>query len=117
MSEVKPFSPQDAFNSKEHIIPSFVIEAVNTLLSSRYKPGRSVTMSQKEVLKAARDKAAEQTGEMPTADTFFDKKWLDFEPIYEKQGWKVTYDRPAYNESYEPSWCFEALPVLTRRRA
>ncbi|MDG1949717.1 MAG: hypothetical protein P8J32_02740 [bacterium] len=29
----------------------------------------------------------------------FDEKRLDIEPAFEKDGWKVVYDKPGYNES------------------
>ena len=31
----------------------------------------------------------------------------DFEPIYEKAGWKVSYDGPGYNESYDGYYIFK----------
>lgn len=36
----------------------------------------------------------------------FAEKWLDVEEIFRQVGWSVSYDNPAYNESYEPSWTF-----------
>jgi len=39
-------------------------------------------------------------------DDFFDKHWLDFEALFEKVGWKVYHDKPAYNENYEPTFKF-----------
>jgi hypothetical protein len=36
----------------------------------------------------------------------YDKIWLDIEDVYGEHGWKVYYDRPAYNEDYEPTFKF-----------
>jgi hypothetical protein len=36
----------------------------------------------------------------------FDNNWLDLEWTFEQVGWSVWYDKPAYNESYEPTWYF-----------
>jgi len=41
-----------------------------------------------------------------TRDEVFDKGWLNIEPMYRAAGWKVVYDKPAYNESYEPTFTF-----------
>jgi len=34
------------------------------------------------------------------------KHYLDIEEVYRAQGWDVHYDRPAYCETYEPSFTF-----------
>ena len=34
-------------------------------------------------------------------------KYLDFEDEYRTIGWKVTYNKPAYCETYEPYFIFE----------
>ena len=36
----------------------------------------------------------------------YDKNWLDVEDVYESAGWKVEYDKPGYNENYEPTFTF-----------
>jgi hypothetical protein len=39
----------------------------------------------------------------------FEKGLLDVETVYERAGWKVTYDKPAYNETYPATFRFVAL--------
>lgn len=39
-------------------------------------------------------------------DELFDKGWMDIEPIYRKSGWRVEYDKPAYNETYPATFTF-----------
>lgn len=104
---IKPFSPDEAFNAKERVIPSFVILAVNTLLSERFD-GKSCTIKQNEVIELAEQLGVEHDlmPDWASRDTFFKKHWLDFEPLYRSQGWKVRYDKPAYNETYEAFWEF-----------
>jgi hypothetical protein len=34
------------------------------------------------------------------------KGWLNFEAIYEEAGWKVVYDKPGYNETYDANFTF-----------
>lgn len=36
----------------------------------------------------------------------YGKQYLDVEDIYRKEGWKVVYDKPAYCETYEPTFTF-----------
>jgi hypothetical protein len=36
----------------------------------------------------------------------FSKHYLDFEDVYRKQGWKVYFDRPGFNESYTATFTF-----------
>ena len=38
----------------------------------------------------------------------FDNHWLDVEDLYRKNGWKVDYDKPGYNESYNAYFVFSA---------
>ena len=37
----------------------------------------------------------------------FTNNWLDIEPLYEDIGWKVTYDKPGFNETYEATFTFD----------
>lgn len=97
---VKPFSPDEAKAAHVHSIPNEVIDTVNRLLGERfYNTNHSVTIYQDEVVEAVVALG------LSKAD-LFDKHWLDFEPVYEKQGWSVTYDKPGFNESYPASWVF-----------
>jgi len=100
----KPFSPEEALASRASVIPDFVINAVNSLLAARYS-GSSCQIEQKEIIEAIKDEAAKQ-GLTVTMDWIFEKNWLDFEPLYEKEGWKVVYDKPGYCESYSPFFIF-----------
>lgn len=100
----KAFSPTEALTAKASLIPDFVIEAVNKLLAMRFDGGPCV-IRQDEVIAIATQIGARASS--LDRSHFFTNHWLDFEPIYQARGWKVTYDKPGYNESYEPSWSFE----------
>lgn len=105
--EVKPYSPTDALENKKLAIPPVIIAAVNELLAARYSGRGSVTITQKELL----DKVVDI---IPGgSNTIFQMHYFDFEPLFEKTGWRVIYDKPGYNESYEPSWSFS--PSSARR--
>lgn len=97
---IKPHSPNEAHDAHEHTIPAEVIEEVNRLLAERYyRPDVTVTIYQDELLKLLIARG------LSSAD-LFDKHQLDFETVYEKQGWVVKYDSPAFNESYREYWKF-----------
>ena len=98
--KTKPLSPADINNSMETIIPGVIIEAVNNLLKKEFR-GRSVCLLQKDILNEIL-----RLNNTLSKDEIFEKKWMDFESIFEKVGWKVEYDKPGYNESYESSFKF-----------
>lgn len=93
-------SPKDLKEAAERgdHIPDGVIKAVNQLLkenaSSTY-----IVLKQCDVVKAIKECMGVTT--VPV-------KWLDFEPVFRKAGWKVEYDKPGYNESYEATFAFRA---------
>jgi hypothetical protein len=97
--KVTPIKPSEIIENLEVIIPSFIFEAVNAILKEKFR-GTSVTIKQNEII----TKACQIKHGLKRED-FFEKKWLDIEEVYEKYGWSVTYDKPAYNENYEA--CFE----------
>ena len=105
---MKPLSPDEALGVKADVIPEFVIEAVNFLLAKKFN-GEPCTIKQNEVMEAAiecwqlrNDPPANLTRKM-----FFDNNWLDIERLYEQHGWKVTEDKPSYEEKYEAFFTFE----------
>ena len=42
-----------------------------------------------------------------TSQTVYRNHWLDFENLYKQVGWKVEYDKPGFNEFYEPVFIFK----------
>lgn len=41
-----------------------------------------------------------------TRQQVYDNKWLDFEPLYRKVGWKVEYYKPGFIEAGKAFWRF-----------
>jgi len=93
-SKVKPLTAGEITGNLEKIIPESVIKAVNNFLRDRFR-GNSVTIKQDELITEILkiDGSLDRT-------SIFEKKYLDFEPIFQKSGWNVKYDKPGYNESY-----------------
>lgn len=83
----------------ERVFPDFVIQAFNECITEA-SIKKSSTVLQKDVLKRIKDLSGKDSREV------LDNNWLDVEKHYRKSGWKVSYDKPAYNESYEPSFTF-----------
>ena len=92
-----PLTPEEM---REHAspIPGAVFDVFNALLAIGAGI-RPVTIMQPEV----EHKLRQHNIDIKEA---FEKHWLDVEAAYEAAGWTVKYDKPGYNESYEPSWTF-----------
>lgn len=97
---VKPISPREVAKSKLSQIPDEVIEAFNELIAESFSDGCSVVKQSKVVTRIG--KKMKKSGNK----TKFDNNWLDIEEIYEKNGWKVVYDQPGFNESYPTTFTF-----------
>lgn len=99
MQEVKPISPDEITSKKLATIPPEVIEIVNNIIATKWT-GSSARFKQEELV----DMIVEKLN--VSKDVIFDKHWLDFEDIYREKGWRVFYDKPAYNESYPATFEF-----------
>jgi hypothetical protein len=102
---VKPFSPSEALASKVNTIPPEIIEAVNVLLSEKFSGKHTVTIFQKEILTLAKSFMVRRARAYANEDSV-ERNWLDFGPLFEKEGWKVEYDSPVHCESYAPFFKF-----------
>ena len=97
---VKPITPQEALDMKITSIPDVVIETVNAMIAERMTKSGHVTLLQKDIVERIRASSPY------TKEHIYAGQWLDFEPFYEAAGWKVVYDKPAYDESYEANFKF-----------
>ncbi len=98
IEEVKPLSPSDVKTNKK--VHPDIIWAVNELLKERYKKG-IVTILQKDIVAKFKTRNPEYY-----IQDLYDSGSMNFEPIYRAKGWKVEYDKPAYNESYDAYFTF-----------
>jgi hypothetical protein len=100
----KPITPAEACEALNNRVPEFIIEAVNRLLKAKIRVNQvTITILQSDVINEAikiyKERASLWDAEL-TKSMIFDKGWLDIEPIFEKAGWQVEYDKPAYNETF-----------------
>ena len=89
-----PITPSEVKSLKLTGIPDQVINVVNELIVANWSnhTNRAV-VKQDDILTRL------TTGETTRQD-IVSAGWLDFEDLYRKQGWIVSYDKPGYNESY-----------------
>jgi hypothetical protein len=95
---MKPIRPSQVQERKVEI-PDVVIECVNKMIQSEWS-GFQSKIYQKDLV----NKIIESS--VFTREEIFAKHYLDFEYLYKKAGWKVVYDKPAYNEDYEAYFVF-----------
>lgn len=100
---VKALTKEEVIKLKT--IPDIIIKAVNDLLVQKYdKNKHKAIIKQSEIL----DKVVgDPDYGMLTRESVFRNNYLDFESEYQAIGWKVTYNKPAYCETYEPYFIFE----------
>lgn len=95
---IQPIRPSD-LASGNPALPEGVIQAFNEMIAENLS-GRSSTFAQNKVV--ARIKTHMNVG----PDNPFDIHWLDVEPLFRSVGWKVEYDKPGFNETYEARFTF-----------
>lgn len=96
---MKPISPQDIAATKEAILPDDVIDEWNKIIAEQFSGG-SAEIEQSEIVAriAKRMKVPREH--------VFKRGWVDIEELYRKAGWRVEYDKPGYNETYEATFTF-----------
>lgn len=111
-----PITPAEVGRFKLDIPPPEVIDVFNELIAAHWD-GSSATVAQRHAL----DRIAIEMGvEFKSPDAgpkwtaeVLSKGWLNIEALYESAGWKVTYDKPGYNETYPATFTF-SHPIAIR---
>lgn len=98
---INPITPEEARKCRP-LIPDFVLQVVNELISEKARNNKKITIKQNEIV----NKIIARHSDM-TKKEIFDSNWLDFEDIYRDAGWKVVCDKPGYNEDYDAYFVFE----------
>lgn len=81
--------------------PDYVTDAVNDLLKENFRnPKGEIKLMQKDIV----NKMLVYGPAELTKQIIMDKKYLDFEKLYEEYGWKVTYHKPDYTENDYPHY-------------
>ncbi len=93
-----PISPKEVATMKANTFPSEVFDAFNELIAKKFVNG-SANVKQKDVVNLIKEKMNDKP---------FSYDWLNVEAAYEALGWEVSYDKPAYCESYEANFDFRS---------
>jgi len=105
MSEIKPLSPDEVSALRpKHILPE-IIEAVNKFLCERFNGKNSVKITRNELVSDTIGLCSKNEKHM-TDQILYEKGHLDLESIFEKVGWKVNYESPDRDESFESYYLF-----------
>lgn len=105
MTDVKPITPDEAKARRVTAVPAQVLESFNELIIENLCLG-SATIKQKDAIDRILSKLNQTLGNQHTAQQICDRGWLNIEDIYRSAGWKVEYDKPGYNESYDAFFKF-----------
>lgn len=103
-NKVKPITPDEILDAKEASIPDEMFEAINELIVKNWN-GSESRFRQNDIIELFLSKIGENNIQA-NREKIFDNHWLDFEDIYRKLGWKIYYDKPAYNEDYPATFEF-----------
>lgn len=98
VNKVRPIKPSEVVKGKEAVYPGVVFEAFNELIAKNFSGGSS-TIKQDDVVALMVKKGLKR-------QAIFDDHFLDVEEVYRDSGWKVEYDKPAFNESYPATFKF-----------
>lgn len=117
MNTVNPITPDEVGAKKATQIPSFVIEAFNIEIAKHYdNVSRTATVSQSAILEQIalqvelQFETPEDTPVVITSNLkkqVYGNKWLNVEAMYEDAGWKVSYEKPGFNEIGDAYFTFK----------
>lgn len=96
-----PIRPEEVSTARSAAIPEVVFVCFNNLIARNIRDGEAI-VSQREVI----DLIIKKSSFSP--DDLFQRGWLDIEKDYQEAGWRVKYDKPGYNETYEATFTFTA---------
>lgn len=102
--QVAPIKPGEVAKQKQESFPSQVLEAFNQLITEKFNNTYAIVKQDDVVALMVKNGLNQRE--------IYDKGWLNVEDIYRKAGWKVEYDKPAYNESYPATFTFSIKKSL-----
>src|SRR6185369_4399412 len=93
-----PIRPEDVVAQKAAQLPEEVFEVFNELIARGWS-GSYAVVQQDEVVRRLVERGFDR-------GRVFAEHLLDVEDTYRAAGWKVEYDKPAYNETYPATFTF-----------
>ncbi len=98
--KIAPINAKDARGMQGNNIPDAVIEAFNELILKNLH-NHTAIVKQKDVVALIVKKGIRR-------EDIFENHWLDVEGLFAEYGWKVKYDKPGWDESYDPFFIFDS---------
>jgi hypothetical protein len=95
-----PMRPDEMVAAKKLVIPDAIWDAFNAEIAQRFVGGLAIVPQRAVVDRLVAAGANERE--------IFDNGWLNVEDGYRAHGWRVEYDKPGWNESYEAHYKFRA---------
>lgn len=94
-----PITPSEVAGLKAKVLPEGVVEEWNKIIAEKWTGTRAEVL-QSEITQRLCARLSASSAQV------FEKGWLDIEPLFERVGWRVTYDKPGFNETYPASFVF-----------
>lgn len=99
---MKVYTPEDVLKKRVETFPDYVIDAFNDLLTENYQEDETIIKQEDAIRKILEY----STDDELTRETIFKKHYLDIESLYRNNGWEVDYEKPAFDERFEPYFIF-----------
>lgn len=100
---VEIITPDEVRKSRKDYIPEVIFNEINKLIVENFD-GIESKVYQEDIINRV---CNSETG--LTSSKIFERHYLDIEDFYKEAGWRVTYDKPAYCESYKAYFVFRAV--------
>ena len=111
----KPITVQEVEEARLSDIPNIVVEGFNDLITRNYvRNANCAIITLDEALEYISAAMAAEFGVTNQSIATYREEllanhWMDVEGIFRKAGWKVVFDKPAYNESYKAHYKFSKV--------
>lgn len=99
MKKGVPVSPDEIGAIRHAVIPERVFDMFNELINRNWDGRKSIVYK-----RIIMEKILE--GTTLSREKVYSNGWLEIDDLYREKGWIVIYNKPSYNEFYEPYWTF-----------
>lgn len=99
----KPITPAQVAQTQGSVIPSAVFDAFNAEIATAFVGGTARVLQDRVVSRL--------TDGGLSRHEIFESGWLNVEESYRAAGWKVSYEKPGFNESGAACFTFDAGSV------
>lgn len=96
---MKPITPAEVAAQRVTDLPPEVIEEWNKAIAEKFD-GRTAVIGQIDMVGRLAERMKVERIKV------FAECWLNVEHVFRAAGWSVEYDKPGYNETYEPTFTF-----------